>query len=646
MGGVRRGWTVVLGAALTVIAVLAWCWGGESEQVASAPTPRPAARDDVVPVELADRIQIALEIAPTEDVRRASQVSEADAATQSTAVDGYDFAGRVVDDVGLAIERFDLVLEGPGGAATSSWPESSDSNIPLEPGRFALSGLSAGEWTLSARVAGTHRRSAPVVAVLPGAVNLLLVVPRAASLAGFVVDGDGVPIAEAEVHVRDLRPSSDLRLSTAGMYVLGYGGTPEPMAITDRAGAFRIEDVPPGNHDVMALHGSYCEGAWVPVVAVPGKTAMVELRLDRGGKVVGRVEPSLGRRDGRTIGLYSFQGKYGWRRATTEADGSFSLEHVVPQDYVIDLHPLQGAEGGDAAAQRIRRRITVREGESLEVVFDRGARPVEVHGLALLAGVPAPDVEVRAHRREGDDLGERAATGADGRFVVSLASAGPYEFILSSGWGYAYFECEVPNSATHEVTFELPGARVTGRVTDAEGQPLPHLRLSLRGGGGLAAAELDLREHLRRARTKADGTFEIALLSSGTYTLRAPDGGQLDTPSELPPHGRVLQDFVLGEREARHLELRLPPEGRIAGVVVDAQGVPRAKARIGALDGRGRELSAIGWEAISDSSGAFELRSLASGTYVLWVRWSDSRSTHPPLEVEAGRTTTARLVVP
>lgn len=162
-----------------------------------------------------------------------------------------------------------------------------------------------------------------------------------------------------------------------------------------------------------------------------------------------------------------------------------------------------------------------------------------------------------------------------------------------------------------------------------------------------AGADVDFRERMRGAYSAADGTFAISLLEPGSYTLRAPDGNQPVEPPRRCPHGRVVvADLVLDAGAARHLELRLPPEGRIAGVVVDALGTPRAQARIGAIDERGSELSAFGWEAVSDSSGAFELDSIAPGTYALFVRSNDARSTHSPLEVEAGRTATARLVVP
>ena len=92
------------------------------------------------------------------------------------------------------------------------------------------------------------------------------------------------------------------------------------------------------------------------------------------------------------------------------------------------------------------------------------------------------------------------------------------------------------------------------------------------------------RNGYRRTYTESDGSFRFELLAPGTYTLRAPDGFQADSPPPRVPHGRVvLSDVVVEAGEVAGIELRLPPEGRISGLVVDARGNPVTDAWVGVL---------------------------------------------------------------
>ncbi|HVS19452.1 MAG TPA: carboxypeptidase-like regulatory domain-containing protein [Planctomycetota bacterium] len=570
--------------------------------------------------------------------RTALEAPTSEAAISTAA--GLELAGRVVDDLGRPIERFEVALGGPGAETSSEWPRA---DAPLPAGEFVLHGLGPGEWTLVASVPNAPRRSAPSVVDLPGFVGTLeLVVPRTGALAGDVLDVDGVPIAEAAIEGRYRIESGHLRELGRELRALGYDFDAVPLARSDRSGAFTIEDQPPGVHELRAVHPDFCAGLWLAVEVAPGEVnGDVELRLTRGGRILGVVETAPGGVGDLKIGLYPMRGEVGWSDTSTDADGRFAFEHVFPGEYIVDHTPHA------AGSTQLRRRIEVREGETTEVVFGRPERPVQLVGRAVRGGVPVGELRVVAHRLDGDDRGEEATSAADGSFAMELGGAGRYELIASlAHTSYAYFEVDVPDAPTHEVTLDLPGGRVTGRILDAQGEPLLGIPVTLLGGGEIVP-DFDYREQLRRGRTGKDGSFAFELLAEGTYTLRAPDGFQRMARYSIPDLGRALSaPLALGAFGSLHVELHLPAAGRVVGVLVDALDTPVDRARVGARDAAGRALSAFPWEVESDGTGAFELGFLAPGVYTLLVRSGERTVEFPAIEVEAGRATSARLVLP
>lgn len=183
------------------------------------------------------------------------------------------------------------------------------------------------------------------------------------------------------------------------------------------------------------------------------------------------------------------------------------------------------------------------------------------------------------------------------------------------------------------------------RVVDANGKPLARVGITAVRSGATDTGSF-YRDHHARTRTDEDGMFEFRLLAPGSYTLRAPDGFQRDSPPPRVPHGRgVLADLELASFEIAGLELRLPPEGRISGMVVDARGHPVTDAWVCAPDESGLSLSGP-WEAQTDASGYFELVSVSPGTRSVRVRAGERDVTSSSFSVEAGRTASCRIELP
>jgi len=633
-------WFVI---ALAVGLVLVLSRSG-SRSSAPAVEPRPP-----VPTREVSEPSRAVEVvAPEPTVERVAQPPSASPAPRrpsKDAVSALTLSGRVVDDLGTPVPEFTLELGEPGAkddlealglqgldpetlaALRGRKGAKRRTRAFANPeGTFAFDVPSRGQWQLTASAPG-GRRSAPAVLDVPDeSEGLVLVLARAASIAGFVVGSSGAPVAEARLFL--LYPGEDEPPPH-------LGHEPEPRTRSETTGRFHIEGVLPGRLRILTQHPEHSDVVTKEFTVAPGgRIEDLEIVLAQGGRIEGHAEPSLGDVAEREIGLFSFRGFSGWRDARTDSAGRFVLEHVVPQDYVIELRPAGYGKSGFEDQPGIRKNIHVLEGQTTRVVFGEARRAIAVSGRVTIAGAPAPGLKVRANSRENEDRGEEVETGADGAFALTVHGAGEYVFSVSANYGSdVFFERKVPDQDAVDFPFEVPGGALLGRVVDAQGLPLGRVGVTAERSGW-TDRESFYRDHYSRTYTAADGTFAFRLLAAGTYTLRAPDGFQSDSPPPRVPHGRrVLADLQLGATEVSGLELRLPPESRVSGVVVDEQGNPVTDGWVRLLDEHGLSLSGT-WETRTDATGHFQIDSVGPGTYRVRVRAGERDVTGEPFAVE------------
>ena len=493
----------------------------------------------------------------------------------------------------------------------------------------------AGQWKFKA-MATAERRSAPFHVAVPAKEPVTLVLPRGASIAGVVVDTRERPIAEAAIFLE--YPGEDSILT----------GDPEPRTRTDPSGRFRVEDVLAGTLEIAASSSELPLSDWIEISVAPGEFLQnLRIQLGGGGRIEGQLDPSLGEIAKRSIGLYSFRGAVGWRDAETDGEGRFVIEGVIPQDYVIELRQTVSAPDGrtQTTSSQIRKNITVVEGQTTEVVFGAPARPVRAHGFVMAAGRPLATATIRALPRDSqEDTGAEALTGVDGSYELVLSGPGDYSFSVSMNYGSdRSFQRTIPEQDEVELSFEVPAGSIAGRVLGSDGRPLAHAPVTLVADGP-RNRETFYREQYHKMRAQDDGTFVFMLLPPGTYTLRSPDGFQMDSPPPRVRYGRViLSDLrIEGESSITGLELRLPAESRITGVVVDAGGNGVSGAWIVAMDARGTPLSGD-WETRSDATGHFEIVHVAAGVHSVRAKTADGEGTSAPFQVAEGKTASARI---
>src|SRR3569833_2311467 len=131
-----------------------------------------------------------------------------------------------------------------------------------------------------------------------------------------------------------------------------------------------------------------------------------------------------------------------------------------------------------------------------------------VAGAVVNAATGKPLARVQIHlRREQDAQSYGAMTASDGRFSIAGVPPGSY-FLKIERAGFAVApdlpeELEIGAEDTANLHFALtPEGAITGRVTDAAGQPVE---------------DVELRADSASARTDANGQFRIGGLAPGQY---------------------------------------------------------------------------------------------------------------------------------
>lgn len=172
------------------------------------------------------------------------------------------------------------------------------------------------------------------------------------------------------------------------------------------------------------------------------------------------------------------------------------------------------------------------------------------------------------------------------------------------------------------------GGSVSGRVVSAaRGEPVAGATVTLRGlDDGPAQTYI--------TKTAADGRFSIANMAPGTYEPRPSKPGY---EQRSPDHFATAKDFppvtVEAGKAAEPVELRLIPDGVIAGRVVDSDGDPVRRASVeaqqyGYVNGKKQLRTVRGTQ--TDDRGEYRVYHLAPGRYWLHIQPNGRRNQIQP----------------
>lgn len=371
-------------------------------------------------------------------------------------------------------------------------------------------------------------------------------------------------------------------------------------------------------------------------------------------------------------------------QATTGADGRYTVEHLQPGTYSIILRtpyeirrttlkrdPETGEVFGYAnteyypgvADQQAATPVTISGGLDLRG-FDirlRRVRLVQFSGRAIerAGGAPLSGARVELAVSNGatplaDETYKERPTADDGGFRFDLIQPGTYSLLVYRANGAKALPyivpVEVPKVGIQDQKIAVPpfaalqGSILAPRDTEWSGQVIFSVRSSISGA-------------ISRDFTVNSEKFAVDDLPPGKWVLQVesnvikrPEAIKLFIQSaRLGTQNALAEPMTVTESGNPPLEIRLTRDaGRIAGTVVDENGLPRKNAVVLiSRNGIGTALTfqSSGW---TREDGSVMMDGLAPGSYRLVVVNQGRSVTRIPVivEVKTGETTVVRLVAP
>jgi hypothetical protein len=282
--------------------------------------------------------------------------------------------------------------------------------------------------------------------------------------------------------------------------------------------------------------------------------------------------------------------------------------------------------------------------------------------VGYVTGQQLEDVHVSIYAGDNNEFSQRALTGADGRFAFTNLPAAKYS-LFGSATGYRpqgfhqhgdfFIGIAVgPDLNSENLTFRLvPDARIEGRVTDEDSEPVRNASVALYQRNTDTGRE-QTRE-VSNAVTDDRGHYQFGHLGPGTYFVAVsarPWYAQYPNPGESPPDpenptrvaderqqldvaypmtfyptaedssgasavtlhpgDHVTADIAMQAVPAVHLRVRIG-EGKDSATA--ARGFPRVSQRIF----EGTLVPVMSAQGSSYNAGVFEYTGIAPGHYVI-----------------------------
>lgn len=513
------------------------------------------------------------------------------------------FGGGMMSPMRMSRGGTERVISGPDGRFSSR--VSADSDVRF---RATKKGLppATGE---TLRVAAGERKS-----------GVVLTMPTGVAVTGRVRNAEGDPLSGVAVIATETPTGNSGGMMMRRMIRRGGPGQEEDTISTGADGTFTLR-VKEGTYDFSFKREGYAPKDVRAQSVTTAGGVNIETTLEPAVEITGRVT-----RRGAGVADVSINAFGLEISEVTGPDGSFTLGGLSPGSVRLLLSKeselVQEMRNVTAPARDVVFELPV-GGTVRGRVVEKGTRkPVS----AFSAGVSTSSSSGGMVRMSPPML--RNFTSDDGSFTLEHVPTGSMNIIASApGYAAARAIVEVQEGKTaDEITLELEaGVRLIGKITASNGAPVSDASVMIRPSPGGSFA---MTGSFRRTTTDANGE----------YTLDGLEPGEETVSISHAKHSGINRTVTLKGRETR-LDIQLEGGQRVTGLVVTEDGMPVADAEVNAssMGGSGRS-------ARTNTSGAFELESLAPGRY----RFSASKSGYAAAflnDVDISNSTPVRLVL-
>ncbi|MHC4820099.1 MAG: carboxypeptidase regulatory-like domain-containing protein [Planctomycetota bacterium] len=419
---------------------------------------------------------------------------------------GHELAGEVVDASGvpLADALVQVAPEGRRNSLNLGRSDSPPARTDAE-GRFVMRAIPEGRMAVRAEREGFVPSTEVTEVVAGQRAQVRVTLKRDAPISGRVVDESGAAVSSAWVRAQ------------SGEKVMGSGGGHSGRTNTVADGTFTIEGLPANaTFDVTAGANGFVNA---PAVSVTSGTSGVEIRLQRGLEISGRVLDPAGRGlAGMRVRIHPKERAGGRESVKTNDQGGFSVRGLEPGPHSVRVY---GPQNGDFILNEDH---TVEAGElGVTVNLREGLR---IDGrLVDSNGKPVVGASVNASRiDEGQpSSSHHSNSNKSGEFALRGMPEGNYRVIVSHRGSQAQ-RLESVKAGTSDLVITMSeGMALAGVVIGRDGKPLANARVIVRGVPPL--------RFYRSARSGSDGTFRITGLEQGKYRVEARSGGRGPRPA-------------------------------------------------------------------------------------------------------------------
>lgn len=540
---------------------------------------------------------------------------------------GGSVAGTVVDADGAPLAgyqvraTFDIGhMMGPASLSAMSGPTGRTETD--EAGAFRIAGLGRGPFSVMAVDPADQRIVARVDGVGQGEDSLELVARPPTAIEGIAMDETGSPIASLEVQMARLASGSmgDIRAARR-------------RTVTGPDGAFRFEDVLPGNYELWSRTETHASIEGLRVVVQGDTPATVTLEAARAASASGVVLAP----DGRPVAdaeVTLISGEAApWQPAElsgptvpptrTNDEGRFALLGLPATSVQIRATKRGYASGetepftlrpGESSA---RIQVSLETGGTIEgICFDEEGltandRLVTAQSISLGSSLSVPTADDGTFRFEGLDPGTYQLVAFDPE-AFRGETGGNSSSVASMMKNMRMARAEVLEGETAFVFLGAPAVEaidVSGRVTRA-GEPVEGILIAWAPAGG------EMQEGLRSTTTDEDGEYALTVETSGDFIVQAARVGAGAAKSE---NVEGFASIPEGATEFEHdIEI---PGGVVRGRVLGADGEPAPGVRVSLMQHGPVPVASIAGssygEITSGAGGTFSFDSIGPGSYVL-----------------------------